>query len=248
MVSDFAFRLSAGLGLALLVSPWRLIPPAYYRTMSLVLLALAILAAVDTGWTRGPHLSLLAAVLVALFAYAASVLWGLGLAPIGMPLFNAIAITSTLVIIGAGLELTSGNPTHNLLLCASHLSSGLVMGSVLAAMLLGHHYLTAPAMAIEPLDRAIVLSAAALAARSVFAVVGLVLAVHSGAAAKLPVLLASRWIAGVAAPALALFLAWRTARIRSTQSATGILYAATILVLLGELAAQGLARLYGIPF
>jgi hypothetical protein len=52
----------------------------------------------------------------------------------------------------------------------------------------------------------------------------------------------------VAAPALALFLAWRTARIRSTQSATGILYAATILVLLGELAAQGLARLYGIPF
>jgi hypothetical protein len=46
---------------------------------------------------------------------------------------------------------------------------------------------------------------------------------------------------GGAGPALATFLAWETVRIRSTQSATGILYIAMTLVLFGELTAMILA-------
>jgi hypothetical protein len=40
---------------------------------------------------------------------------------------------------------------------------------------------------------------------------------------------------GFAGPALATILAWKTVQIRSTQSATGILYVALALVLFGEL-------------
>jgi hypothetical protein len=40
---------------------------------------------------------------------------------------------------------------------------------------------------------------------------------------------------GFAGPVLATILAWKTVQIRSTQSATGILYAAMALVLFGEL-------------
>ena len=39
------------------------------------------------------------------------------------------------------------------------LSSGFLLGTTLTAMLLGHHYLTAPAMSIEPLKRIVALMA-----------------------------------------------------------------------------------------
>ena len=48
--------------------------------------------------------------------------------------------------------------------------------------------------------------------------------------------LAMRWGMGVIGAGVSVFLARRTAAIRSTQSATGILYITTIFVLFGELA------------
>jgi hypothetical protein len=51
-----------------------------------------------------------------------------------------------------------------------------------------------------------------------------------------------RWGMGIAGFGLATFLAWRTVQIRSTQSATGILYIAMTLLLFGELSSLILAR------
>jgi hypothetical protein len=48
-------------------------------------------------------------------------------------------------------------------------------------------------------------------------------------------LIAARWGLGFAAAAVAVYLTWRTVQIRSTQSATGILYIAMIFILFGEL-------------
>ena len=45
-----------------------------------------------------------------------------------------------------------------------------------------------------------------------------------------------RWGMGFIGPVVAVILAWKTVQIRSTQSATGILYVAMTLVLFGELA------------
>lgn len=55
-----------------------------------------------------------------------------------------------------------------------------------------------------------------------------------------------RWGMGFAAPALATVMAWKTVEIRSTQSATGILYAAMTLLLFGELSSLIAAR-GGVP-
>jgi hypothetical protein len=51
---------------------------------------------------------------------------------------------------------------------------------------------------------------------------------------------------GVLGPLVATVLAWKTVEIRSTQSATGILYIAMMFVLFGELGALILARDTGV--
>ncbi len=47
-----------------------------------------------------------------------------------------------------------------------------------------------------------------------------------------------RWGLGFLAPLLLGGMAWQTARIRSTQSATGLLYVVVIFCFLGELTGQ----------
>jgi hypothetical protein len=56
-----------------------------------------------------------------------------------------------------------------------------------------------------------------------------------------------RWLVGLLGPAFFGVLAYRTAKIRSTQSATGILYVVVILVFLGELNALLLQKITGLP-
>jgi hypothetical protein len=63
-----------------------------------------------------------------------------------------------------------------------------------------------------------------------------------------PLFLAIRWVVGLAGPTLATYLAWKTVQIRSTQSATGILYIAMILVLFGEVTATALSHRSGVFF
>jgi len=47
-----------------------------------------------------------------------------------------------------------------------------------------------------------------------------------------------RWGLGFVAPLVLGVMAWQTARIRSTQSATGLLYVVVIFCFLGELTGQ----------
>jgi hypothetical protein len=56
-----------------------------------------------------------------------------------------------------------------------------------------------------------------------------------------------RWLIGFVGPLGLGWMAWETARIRSTQSATGILYVVVILCFLGELTSQLLMTKTGVP-
>ena len=56
-----------------------------------------------------------------------------------------------------------------------------------------------------------------------------------------------RILVGLAAPLLLAGLIWQTVKIRSTQSATGLLYVALALVLFGELISHFLFILTGFP-
>jgi hypothetical protein len=250
ILADFAVRLAFGLSLVLAASRWRAIPPAFFRTNSLVALGLLVLAALSVsrgGWSSPASWSLAAA---AFAAYAASISWGLGLASVGRGALTLTAAVAAGWLAAASREVDRGLWLFN---TASRGASGFVLGATLAAMLLGHHYLTAPAMSIEPLKRYVRCMGWGLAARGALALAGL--ALGHGAAPALGVGSATadswvfpmmRWGMGLAAPALAVALAWKTVQIRSTQSATGILYAAMTLLLLGELSSLIAAR-GGVP-
>lgn len=235
LVAEFALRLALGLSLTMLLAPWRAIPPRYFRTIGLNVLCVLVLAAFDVGFGHAPLPNLIAIIAACVFAYAATVAWGLGFAHIGLIAFGLVA-----ALCGVAMFVQTGgvDPVR----AAERVLSSVLLGSSLAAMLLGHHYLTAPAMSIEPLKRMIQIMGVALAAQCVVAAIPTWQPEGTGAPSARLLLLTMRWGFGLIAPAIGTFMAWRTALIRSTQSATGILYAVTTLILLGELAGLVLNR------
>ncbi|MBX6312863.1 MAG: hypothetical protein IRY99_08105 [Isosphaeraceae bacterium] len=236
MLADFAIRMAGGLAGWLLATPWRVVPPAFFRTHCQVMLGLLALAAMVLG--RGlPAYVLPATIAAAVLAFLASVAWGLGLPRLGIPLTAAIALIAAALLVWA-----SSGPSAEVwaLGAAGRLASAALLGATSTAMLLGHHYLTAPAMSIDPLRRFVRGIAVALAVRAALAAWGLDLAflrlaLPIGTEAHAGLFLAIRWGMGLLGPAIATVLAWKTVAIRSTQSATGILYAELALVLFGEL-------------
>lgn len=252
MLADFAVRLACGLAGMLLVTSWRAVPLAFFRTHCQVILGLLVLAALDLSREGGPGASgeCTAVAGAAVVAFLASVSWGLGVPRVGVPLTALIVLTTGGVLIAASRvasgELWALNAT-------GRLSSAFLMGSTLTAMLLGHHYLTAPAMSIDPLRRFVRSMAWALGARAAIAALGY-WAWHSGwgasasSAGVSSFFLAVRWGMGFVGPLVATLLTWKTVEIRSTQSATGILYIAMTLVLFGELTALILSRGTGVIF
>lgn len=250
MLADFALRLACGLGVLLLITPWREVPLAFYRTHCLVILGLLVLAGLDVSrFALEPRL--LGAILSAsVLAYLAAVAWGLGLPRVGRPLL------AFLVVIGIGVLVAvsrASDPVFWLLNGSGRLASAFLMGSTLTAMLLGHHYLTAPAMTMVPLKRFVLCIGWGLGIRALIGSVGLGVWLNSsttsaGIADVSPLFLAVRWGMGMAGPALATWMTWKTVEIHSTQSATGILYIAMTLVLFGELTAMALSRGAGIVF
>lgn len=131
----------------------------------------------------------------------------------------------------------------------SFLSSAALLGSVCTAMILGHWYLVLPSM--EPsLLQSIVkfhIGSTFLRIAVVVAVVWVALATwqspsgagYSRYALSIEgVFLWQRLLFGLAAPVVLALLTWETAKIRSTQSATGILYVDVFTVIVGEVLAK----------
>jgi hypothetical protein len=117
--------------------------------------------------------------------------------------------------------------------------SGLVLGLVFAAMLLGHWYLNAPGMSITPLRRLLAAAALAVIAQAMLSAVGTIhdWSSQSDLSSAWWMFVALRWSFGICGVLALLWMAWQTLKIPNTQSATGILYVAVIGVFVGELAA-----------
>ena len=143
------------------------------------------------------------------------------------------------------------------LVAFSDLTSALLLGAAAAAMILGHWYLVVLDLPISALRRLTILLIAALVLRS--AVVALALAgpfhagledarlVANGLWSPDGVFVWMRLLFGIAGPISLLWFIWKTVEIRSTQSATGILYVELFLVLSGELLAKYLRVAAGLP-
>jgi len=250
MLADFAIRLAFGLAVLILLISWKAVPLAFFRTQAHVILGLLVLAALDQARAGGQTWALGVIVTAAISGYLSAVAWGLGLPRFGLA-------TAGLAVLGtaAWMAAASGPASTGLwsLNASSRLTSGFLLGATLTAMLLGHYYLTAPAMTINPLERAVALMAWGLGARCILAAIGLC-AVQArlfgvGASPIDPgalIFLAVRWGMGFVAAGISTYLTWKTAQIRSTQSATGILYITMIFVLFGELTSLILAGREGV--
>jgi hypothetical protein len=236
----FALRLAAGMTACLLLLPPAVVNPRFYRVHFLVALGLTTVAAVFAR-ERADWLlwTLLGA--AGLFALAGSWVWALEGAPGG----RALAVLTTLALAGslAWLEAAAAPPGAGFVGPAlASVTSAALLGSALTAMLMGHSYLIAPSMSLRPLLLLIGAVAVSAAARMAAAGFGLWRWTAGPAAGTLDnetvLLLLVRWAVGFAGVLALTWMAWRTARIRSTQSATGILYVVVIFCFLGELTGQ----------
>jgi hypothetical protein len=125
--------------------------------------------------------------------------------------------------------------------------AGALAGLALMDMLLGHAYLTAAKMTIAPFRRLNLAVAGVLAARVLLA--GVATAMNSREAwMRDGFFIITRWLVGLLVPAVFLYMAHDCIRRRSTQSATGILYVAGVLIFIGEIVALYLVRATGLPF
>jgi hypothetical protein len=131
------------------------------------------------------------------------------------------------------------------------LLGGLALGSALAGLSLGHWYLVSPALSLQPLIRLTFLCLGAIVGQIILLpILVLVPGPRPGALQTLLgeylVFLGVRVVFGLLVPLGATLMTWRTARIRSLDSATGLLYIVAALVLAGEIAARTLYFLTGI--
>lgn len=227
----FCLRLALGLIACLLLTPRevnaRFIRTHFLTTLGLLTGAAAFAAGGGDVW----FWSLLG---VAMFlAFIASIVWHIEGNPGGrLLIFLSLAVLATLLG-----QRGVGSPA----LLADDFTSAALLGAALTAMLMGHFYLIASTMTMAPLLRLITAFTLAILARMLCAGLRFSLANHGSMDTEFLLLLGVRWVIGLIGPLALCWMAWETARIRSTQSATGILYVAVILVFLGELTSLLLA-------
>ena len=121
-----------------------------------------------------------------------------------------------------------------------------VLGSVVVGMLLGHWYLTAPTMSIEPLKRVNLHLGIVGMLRFVVSAVILLMFLGGvedadgrliGLSAAPSTWLGLRWLAGIFGPLVVSLMVWRIMKYRNTQAATGVLFVGVILAFIGDMTA-----------
>jgi len=220
------------------LTPPRLVACGYYRVHLYVVMGLCTLASLAAwGQTPVPYWPPLVA---AVLSYVGTMTWLLEKRRAGRLLLVLISI---IAMCGAYVAMSvpaAAPPAARLLWAATPPTAGLLLGSVLAAMFLGHWYLNSPTMQLGPLRRLIGLLAVAVVARGV--VCGIAVVMELAVVGPLPsdtvMLLLLRWTAGLLGVAGLTWMAWQTLKVPNTQSATGILYVAVVGTFTGELASE----------
>ena len=162
------------------------------------------------------------------------------------PLATVAALAGGTAIVMHGIA-ASSTVTCEVLTAASALSSAALLGGACTSMVLGHWYLVIPSLEVRHLQRIVGFHIATLVGR--WLVVGIVLTLAVGVPLATGqslrryvtsvdgIFFWQRMLFGLAAPAVLSYLTWETAKIRSTQSATGILYVDFFTVVVGEVLA-----------
>lgn len=229
------------LGFALLAQPFTTAPPA---------------VAPVPGFSPGLVLGLLAASIVMLVAGAIGIkflrksyLW---------PAFGAgvLALLASAFFYPA---VAGATPSAFTVKALSFAGSAFLLGSVMTAMITGHWYLVNHRLTIQPLKIASLLFLAAVILRLLFVTGLMSFNALAGEAATVTVtrnllslsgeglIFWARVAIGLVGPLIFGFMVHATVKLRSTQSATGILYGAVVMVFIGEAFSKFLWFFTGIP-
>jgi protein NrfD len=176
------------------------------------------------------------------------------------PALVAIAVGAGLVaVVLQALALTADRALPmQVLTVASFLSSAALLGGACTAMILGHWYLILPSMQVSHLQSIVKIHIASMIVRVAVVGAAVFLAIttwHPGLGPSFERYITSvagiffwqRVLFGLLGPALLSYLTWETAKIRSTQSATGILYVDFFTVVVGEVLAKYLLLATRVP-
>ncbi len=246
VLTQFLFRLGFGVALSMGITTSRIVSSGFFRVHLWMLMGFHTLASLVllTSGRSQPSLSqswpgaIGLAVGCAALSYIGAVLWLYEKRLPGKGVLWILSAGSAVagILSSMGARLPAGPWLSRV---ADFLSSGLVLGSTLAAMLLGHWYLNSPGMRLDPLRRLVVLMGTALLMRAVLcSVTGTMEYLAHGFTVQTWIFLTLRWLAGVVGPLVLVVMTWLTLQVPNTQSATGILYAAVILTFIGELCSQ----------
>ena len=148
----------------------------------------------------------------------------------------------------AGLQ--DATPLAMALVPLSALTSSFLLGSAMLAMLLGHWYLVLANLSIRLLARAtIAFILAALLRAGALGATLMLYPLPEAVSLEGPagIFLVVRVLFGILGPIVISVLIWKTVKLRSTQSATGLLYVAVAFVLVGEMVASYLLFVDGVP-
>lgn len=243
----FLLEAAWGTALLLLLFPVETLGKGFFTlhgALAFVFAALAI-AARPAGLATPQALA--GALLLALYAFSANA----GRAARARPLLAAGALGCAWALLEVAKA--APRPHGDAWTVAGALAGGLLMGSVLLVMNLGHWYLVSRSLPFRLLARGAALFAALVGARTV-----LLLAAVAGSPNRegLAALLSLerdalfflfRVLWGIVGPLALSYFIWKTAEIKSNQAATGLLYVALVFVLIGELLSAYLTVATGFP-
>jgi len=230
---------------------WALMPRSqvtagFFRIQMMIAMALGVLALLTLGQLtsntgqQADRLLLLARIcagLTAFAGYVGSVLWMLNRRGGGTVCAFSILVSTVLCLILCCGGLETFRSQSGAFLLISHLATAAVLGSAVTGMLLGHWYLTAPTMSIEPLKQLSLLFGLAVVFRLMVSLAGWLLAGDTLAGGTIWTWFALRWLAGIVCPLVIAIMSLQILRYRNTQAATGVLFAGVILTFIGEMSA-----------
>ena len=247
MIAEFSLLLTCGMSLMWCLMPRAQVTSGFFRIQMMIVMALSMLAVLTMGQltsaTGEPLLGKLlssarmASILTLCFAYCGSVVWMLDRRRPGtVAVFAVFLATMTSLVCSRG-GLSWLTTTSGLFYFLSSFATASVLGGAMTGMLLGHWYLTAPTMSIDPLKKLTWYFSAAVLMRLILSAIGWWMAgqnLHSGVHWTG---FALRWLAGILGPLGISVMAIRILRYRNTQAATGVLFAGVILSFIGEMSA-----------
>ena len=177
------------------------------------------------------------------------------------PAIVAVAVSAGLIaIVLQAIGVSAGaSGVVRALTIASFLTSAAMLGGACTAMILGHWYLVIPSLQVSHLQSIVRVHIGSMAARLVVVGAAVWFAIATWQAdSGVPsfrhyimsvdgIFFWQRVLFGLAGPAVLSYLTWETAKIRSTQSATGILYVDFFTVVVGEVLAKYIVLATHVP-